>query len=129
MRSIFGRARVTQTVRPCASRGGQFFGRHQRQLCGLPALKAAFQRFGRNIEMPQPGRGALRELLAAQADDDGRAAGKFLAPVGGFLVAAPDGAGNQPLVGGEILVGPNVDQGRRVRRADQAESLSGEIVV
>ena len=35
-------------------------------------------------------------------------------------MAAPDGAGNQPRVGGEILVGANVDQGRHVRRADQA---------
>ena len=69
--------------------------------------------------MAQPGRGALREFLAALADDDGRAAGEFLAPVGGVLMAAPDGAGNQPRVGGEILVGADVDQDRHVRRADQ----------
>ena len=48
MRSIFGRARVTQTVRPCASRGGSFAVRHQRQLGGAPGLEAALERFGRD---------------------------------------------------------------------------------
>ena len=73
MRSIFGRARVTQTVRPFASRAGSFVRRHQRQLCRLPAFETAFERLGLDVEMPQPGGGALREFLAAQADDDGRA--------------------------------------------------------
>jgi hypothetical protein len=75
------------------------------------------------MEMPQPGGGALRQFLAAQADDDGRAAGKFFAPIGGLFVAAPDRTGDQPRVGGEILVGANVDEGRRVRRADQFGKL------
>ena len=47
MRSILGRARVTQTVRPCASRGGSFAGRHERQARPAPGLEAAFEHFGR----------------------------------------------------------------------------------
>src|SRR5947207_15247855 len=73
--------------------------------------------------MPQPGGGTLRQFLAAQADDDGWAAGELFAPIGGCLVVAPDSTGDQPRVGGEILVGANVDQGRRVRRADQFGKL------
>src|SRR6202040_4458377 len=30
------------------------------------------------------------------------------------------GAGDEPRVGGKVLVGAHVDQGRRIRRADQA---------
>ena len=60
MRSIFGRARVTQTVRPCASRGGSFDGGTSGSFAVLPALEAAFERLGGNAGVPQPGGGALR---------------------------------------------------------------------
>ena len=80
--------------------------------------------------MPKPRRGALRELLAAQADDDRRLSGEILAPIGGFLVITSDRAGNQPLVGGKVLVGANIDRRRRIRGADQSASFCpGDIVV
>src|SRR5438445_259894 len=73
--------------------------------------------------MPQPCRGALGELLAAQADDNGRRAGEFLAPIVSLLVVTSNSAGNQPRVGGKILVGAHVDLRRGLRRADQACKL------
>ncbi len=75
------------------------------------------------MDVPQPRRGTLREFLAAQADDNGRTSGKFFAPIGRVLGVSPDRAGDQPLVGGEILVGTDVDQGRGVGRTDQSEQL------
>jgi hypothetical protein len=77
------------------------------------------------VEVPQPGCRALRKLLAAQADDDGRASGEFLAPAGGVRVVTPDRAGNQPRVGGEIFFGADVDQDRHMGRADQAGKSIG----
>src|SRR5947208_15364168 len=66
----------------------QFRCWYQRQLGSLPALKTALERFGLHVDVSQPGRGALSELLAAQADDDGRTAGEFTAPIGGLLMVA-----------------------------------------
>ena len=106
----------------CVARG-QLFGGHQRQLGGLPAFKAALQGFRRYVGVPQPGRGAFRQLLAAQTDDDGRLPGELIAPVGGVLVAASDRAGDQPRIGGKVLVGAHVDQDRRLGRADQASKF------
>jgi hypothetical protein len=100
--------------------GREFRGGHQRQFGGLPAFEAALQRFGIDAEMSQPGRGALGELLAAQADDNGRTSGEFSAPIGGLLMVTFDGTGNQPRVGGKVLVGAHVDQDRHIRRADQS---------
>ena len=119
MRSIFGRARVTQTVRPCASRVGQFLRRHQRQLGGLPAFKAALQRFGCDVEMPSQAAvpsasfWPRRQTTMAERPENSRPQSAA------SLMAAPDRAGNQPGIGGKILVGADVDQGRGVRRADQ----------
>ena len=88
MRSIFGRARVTQTVRPCASRAGSFARRHQRQFCGFPAFKTALEHFGRYVLMPEPRPRCLRELLAALADDDGGLPRELVAPIGCVLDAS-----------------------------------------
>ena len=99
--------------------------RHQREFCGLPTLEAALQRFGRHVDVPEPSGGAFGELLAPQADHDGRTPGECFTPFGGFLRIAPDGAGNQPLVGGKVLVGAHVDQHRRIRHADQACKFIG----
>ena len=43
MRSTFGRARVTHTVRPCCVAGRQLVRADQRLAAGLPGLEAAFQ--------------------------------------------------------------------------------------
>ena len=100
------------------------FGRIQQRKFGLlPALEAAFERFGRDVGVPQPGRGALRELGAAQANNDCGVAGEIAGPVASVFMATPDGAGNQPRVGGEIGVGTNVDQDRRVRGTDQPQRI------
>src|SRR5713101_2157343 len=96
------------------------FGSTNRRISQGQAMRSIF---GLNVDMPQPGRGTLREFLATQADDNRRTPRKFLAPVGGLLVVTPDRAGNQPLVGGKILVGAHVDQGRRLGRTDQACKL------
>ena len=130
MRSIFGRARVTQTVRPLRIARRQFCRRHQRQLGGLPALKTVFQRFGRGVELSQPGRGALGELRAAHGRPRWPSGPKIPRPSrrrpGGFACTAP---GNQPGIGGEILFGADVDQGRGVRVPISRESLSADMVV
>ena len=83
-------------------------------VCLLPGFEAAFQSFGRDIE-----HGAARPPCPAlsfsprMADRrwPGRPVNSPL-PLGGLLVAAPDRAGNQPRIGGEILIGSDVDQGR-----------------
>ncbi len=74
MRSILGRARVTQTVRPCASRGGSFAAGHQRQAGLRPGLEAALEAVGRHAGVAEPGGDALAELQALLADDDRRTA-------------------------------------------------------
>src|SRR5437868_14095717 len=75
---------------PLRVAGRQFRGRHQGKLGSLPALKTALERFRTHVEVSQPGRSALGELLAAQADDDGRTSGEFTAPTGVLLTVASD---------------------------------------
>ena len=99
--------------------GWQLRGGHQRKLGRFPVLETAFERFGFATGLPNPGGGTLGELCAAQAYDDGGLIGEFAGPLGGLLVTAPDGAGNQPRVSGKILLGTYVDQHRGLRRADQ----------
>ncbi|MHC2521622.1 hypothetical protein ACVMHW_007504 [Bradyrhizobium diazoefficiens] len=105
--------------------GRQLAGVEERQLGLLPALETAVERLGLNAKLAEPGRGALRKLGAAQAGDDDGAAREGGAPVGNVLVAEPDGAGDQPPVGGKVLLGPHVDQDRSVGRADQARQFIG----
>ena len=76
MRSTFGRARVTQTVRPSASRGRNAVGGDQRQTRLRPGQEPAFQHVGFAASVAQPGGNPLAELLALLADDDGRRAGQ-----------------------------------------------------
>ena len=81
MRSIFGRARVTQTVRPRPSRAGSLAARNERQAGLRPGLEAARQRLGRHALVPEPGGDALAQLLSALADDDRGAARELRRPV------------------------------------------------
>ena len=82
MRSIFGRSRVTQTVRPAASRGG----RRSAAPSAVPGVGPGQRSrprsaLGRGAGLAQPGGGALAELQALLADDDRGAAGiSALAP-------------------------------------------------
>ena len=80
MRSIFGRARVTQTVRPCVIPCRHMVGPHQQALAFDPGLEAAFEVFGARTGVAQPGGDALAQFLPALADHDDEAAGIFAGP-------------------------------------------------
>ena len=85
MRSIFGRARVTQTVRPCASRGGSLDAGTSGSLAAFQPSKPPSSVSASTSTWRSQAAVPSASFCAAQADDDGRAAGEFLAPVGGFL--------------------------------------------
>ena len=70
MRSIFGRSRVTQTVRPRPSRFGILSAGTVGSSASLQAEMTAFENFGSDVAVSQPGGGAFAELLAFLADDD-----------------------------------------------------------
>src|SRR5262249_38693385 len=98
--------------------------RAQEQLAVLaPGVIAAFQRLRVDALLAQPGGDALAELEAFLAGhDDGLAA--VLRPPGCDLAeGAALRARDQARAGGEILVDAHVDDGRRVRQADQAGEL------
>ena len=124
MRSTFGRARVTQTVRPCLSSGGILAVGTSGKLGLAPTFEAVLEPVRRHAGMAQPGRHALAELGAFLADHDRGAAARIPVP-------NPDGSacgrrielGISRGIGVEILLGPDIDQDRAMRRADQARKL------
>jgi hypothetical protein len=73
--------------------------------------------------MAEPGGHALAELEALLADDDGRLADELLGPIGRPGPWAADGARDQARVGGEVLVGLDIDENRALGRANQAGEL------
>ena len=95
MRSIFGRARVTQTVRPASSRGGIFSVFTSGAPCLAPGFKAAFERLGARALVAQPGGDALAELQALLADDDDALAGEVGGPVRNGPEIAPCAPGRR----------------------------------
>ncbi len=95
MRSTLGRARVTQTVRPCGSSGRHLVGGDQRQAGVAPAFEAVFQAVGRHAGVAQPGGDALAQLGAFLADHDGGMAVELVRPGRGFGVGAAHRAGNR----------------------------------
>ena len=132
MRSTLGRARVTQTVRPCASRGGSLAS----GTMGSPAVAQPSappsSDFGRDAVVPQPGGDALAELQPLLADHDrGRPA-----PANSAAHSATCRKERRTAPGirrgsaGEILVRPDVDEGRARRAVPiRRASLSGEMVL
>src|SRR5208282_1902263 len=98
-------------------------GVDERQIGPLPRLESAFESVGRYAVMAQPSRDAVAELLAAPANDDDGSFTEFLRPLPNVDMGAPDRARHQPWIGREIVVGPDVDQGRTFRRADQPRQL------
>ena len=95
MRSIFGRSRVTQTVRPCRSRGGSLAA-GTRQLRLGPGLELRRPEPRRTRRLLDPG-GRTAELAAALAHGDGPADQRWR-PVRGRPSAAPSpesGAGRR----------------------------------
>ena len=69
--------------------------------------------------------GSLWNHLATSLvrDDDDGLAGKAGRPILDVVVGSAHGAGNQPRVRREIFVDADVDQRRRIRRADQSRQF------
>jgi hypothetical protein len=72
VRSIFQRERVTQTVRPCGSRGGNLLSGTRLPSVLLQASKPPSKYLGLNSDMPQVGGDAVAKFLSPLADDLGR---------------------------------------------------------
>ena len=122
-RSIFGRARVTQTVRPCLSALRHMVGPHQQAFACNPGLEAAFEIFGARAGVAQPGGDALAQFLSALADDDDGPAGIFVGPGGDGAMIAPNACRQHARVGGVVIVDAHIDDHRRIGRSDQAVEL------
>ena len=71
----------------------------------------------------QQGGHALAQLQPLLADDDRRAAGIVPAPAGDIAVVAVARAGNQPGIGGIVVIVAHVDDGGRIGQTDQAGKL------
>ena len=123
MRSIFGRSRVTQTVRPLASRGGSFSAGTSGSLAPRQARKPPSSALGGDALMPSQAatpwlsfRPFWQTTMAAPPFELRRPAPR--------LGRASAGASrDQPRIGGEIVVVADVDDGGAVRRADEAGEL------
>ena len=118
MRSIFGRARDPDSASArIAFR--HLVGGDGRQIGLLPGDVTAFEAFGRDVVVAEPGRRALAELLAPLADHHDGLAGVAARPVLDVAMGVADRAGNQPWIRVEVLVDADIDQDRRVGRAKQ----------
>ena len=131
IRSIFGRARVTQTVRPC--------GIPRRKL-GLRAPSAGRPRptRARRPRASPPGCPQWRSQAATPwlsfspfwQMTTAERPGELRRPVGDRAEGAADRARDQARVGGEVLVGLDIDEGRAIGPCRSgAASLSGEMVL
>ena len=126
MRSIFGRERVTQTVRPrrgAAACSAPSAGRPR------PGCDAALEGIGRHALVAKPGRRPLAELQPVAGRSRSRSGRRTPEPTRTACRRPPHRAGNQPGIGGEILIEADIDQGRTLRRADRRASLSGEMAL
>ena len=90
-----------------------------------PGLVAALEDLGRDALLTQPGRRPLAQLQAALADHHGGLPGELGGPVADLGGGAAQGRGNQPRIGGEILVEADIDQRRTLRRSEQTDELIG----
>ena len=123
MRSILGRARVTQTVRPRLSRGGSLAaGTSGRPACRQASNPPASD-LGRHALVAEPGGSTLAQLLPPLADGDRRAARESRGPFRCRVMRAAHRARDQAGIGREVLLGADVDDRRALRRADQAGEL------
>ena len=96
-------------------------GGDQRQTRLRPGEEPAFEHVGLAAGVAKPGGDALAELLALLADDDcaaRRASSGAHAATRGKGPA--DRAGDEPRIGGKVLVGADIDDRRTLRRADEA---------
>ena len=122
MRSTFGRARVTQTVRPWRRAAAAY---RRAASAALPRTKPRTrpQGLGREAFVPQPRSDPLTELPALSANGNSLLARVTSRPRCRIFRGSPDGAWDQPRIGGKILVGPHVDEDRTVRKSDEAGEL------
>src|SRR4051794_9271724 len=100
-------------------------GRNGGQFGGCPAEMSTFEDFGLDIATAQQGSGTLAELLAFLADDDDGLAGHAGGPVLGVEMRSADGARYQSRIRREILIDSNIDETRRVGRADESRQFVG----
>jgi hypothetical protein len=126
MRSTLGRDRVTQTVRPSASRAGI----SATGTSGSPASRHASKppsRFSAGVPgVPEPRGGAFAELLAPLTNHDGGPAPNAVDHAADSSRKAPEGTRHEAGIGVEILLGADVDDDRALLRADEAgEFLDG----
>src|SRR5260221_26796 len=125
IRSIFGRDRVTQTVRPRPSRFGILPAGHGRKLGLLPTNVTAFEDFRRDLVVAQPGGGTLAQFLAFLADHHDGLAGQPRSPFLDLRVRPPRRTRDQAGVGPEIFIDADVDQRRRVGGANEPGQFFG----
>ena len=129
MRSILGRARVTQTVRPRLSRGGSLAaGTSGRPACfqaSKPPARASAGTPSCRSQAATPFAQLLPRWQTTTAARPDEVSGPFRCRAMRAAHRARDQAG----IGREILLGANVDDRRALRRADQADELSMAIVV
>src|SRR5262249_38284473 len=97
----------------------QFGLGHQRQARLRPGLEAVLEPARLLAAMPAPGGRAVAELQAALTDDDGRRAAELAAPALGQGMRAPDRAWNEARIGGEILIGADIDEMRAFGHAHE----------
>ena len=89
-----------------------------------PGLEAAFENLGSLAKGAKMRGDTVAELLAFLAQNDGWPRQAFR-PIRHGAVVAPYRSGQQTRIGSEILVVANVDNHRRVRRADDAVEFFG----
>ena len=94
MRSTFGRARVTHTVRPFSSRGGSLSVRTSSSPAFFQASKPPSERLRVDALVAQPGGRAFAQLLAALANDDDASCRVVLRPSSDGAVVAAQRAGS-----------------------------------
>jgi hypothetical protein len=99
-------------------------GRDQWQAGIAPGNEAAFEYLGANALVAQVGGEALADFRTLVADDRERATVKLVRAACEFRVPA-ETAGNESGVSREIFLGANIDNERRLRRADQTGQFIG----
>jgi hypothetical protein len=95
-------------------------GGNGRQLRLCPTDLPAFKCFGSDAVVAQPGGRTFADLLAFLADDYDGLAGETTRPVLDVAMGAAACARNQARVCREVVVDADIDQRRRVGRANQS---------
>src|SRR3569832_1944644 len=125
-RSILGRARVTQMVRPFGSRFGSLAVRtsaDQWKAARHPSLKAPFEVLGGDTFIAEPCGDSFAVFCFLLVTDDGLLAGEVGSPGRDSGEVTPNRARDQTRVSGEILVVANIDDRGPAGEPDEARKL------